>query len=503
MLSALLEKNSINMPEKTGLIVDHEQYSFQQLFKYSQQLATLMSKLGIKKGDRVAFFLPNSLEIVLCYYACFRIGAISVPLNIHFNDSLLEYVIDHSEASLLITHDVLFPQLKAQGKLKSIRHIIITGDQSIEHTIPFKSIYAEEPNSIYAGVSEDSPAAIFYTSGTTGKPKGVVHTYGGLKQAALMQIKQIGITSNDVTIILFPVCYLIGVGSQLLTHHLLGAMCLMLSSFKVKSAFDFIQKYRVTKLYGFPGLYNELINYKAATQSMLQSVDFCFSAGEAIAAALQHRFKEQFGQVITEGCGMSELQVYSMNPDPINKVGSIGKPICEVEMALIDAERNVITTPNQVGELIVKTPCMTQGYWRDTGETDQSIVNGWFYTGDLAYYDAEGFYWFFCRKSDLIIHKGHLISPLEIEATLYQHPAVKEAGVVSLAKVSPEETICAFVTLKGEEMISPEILINFVRTKLPDDKVPRQVTILEKMPLGLTGKIDRPSLRKGIPEESK
>src|SRR5262249_21126843 len=153
-----------------------------------------------------------------------------------------------------------------------IRNIIITGDQPLKETIPFSAIYKEEPDFTKVDIAEDSPAAIFYTSGTTGKPKGVIHTYEGLKQAALMQIKQIGITNKDVTIILFPVCYLIALGSQLLTHHISGAVCVILSSFKMEEALDCIQKYNITKLYGFPGIYNDFLNYPQATSSMLQSV---------------------------------------------------------------------------------------------------------------------------------------------------------------------------------------------------------------------------------------
>lgn len=296
---------------------------------------------------------------------------------------------------------------------------------------------------------------------------------------------------------MFPICYLIGFGSQILPFHSCGAACVLLPYFKPRLALEAIQTYKPIKTYGFPQMYNDLVNCPEAGGYNLRSLNFCFSAGEAIPVAIQERFKQIFGIEITEGCGMTELQIYSMNPPyGRKKVGSIGRPIAGTQVSLVDDSGRRIARTGEIGEMIVHGGSMTAGYWRDPELTARNIREGWFYTGDLAYKDEEDFYWFVSRKSEIIKHRAGLISPIEVEGVLYEHPAVREAGLIGAPDGFGYELPQAHVVLqKNSAPVTEPQLIEFVRIRLPEYKVPCQIIFTDNLPHGPTGKIDRKTLR--------
>ena len=501
MLNLLLDTVSGRFPDKVALIFEDKKYTYEELSGLTQSLAASLLERGIKPGDRIAFLLSNGLEIVLCYYACFKIGAIAVPLNIRFQSELLKYGITHSGARVLISEPQLLAKIeKFNTSLQEVEQYYLTSHSSeFDGVRPFDELLLKTASGLdYLPVlGESSPAAIYYTSGTTGLPKAVLHSHGSLSRATEMQIGQIRISSDDTTLIIFPVCYLIGFGSQILPFHSSGATCVLLSQFEPRQALAAIESYRPTKTYGFPKMYNDLVNCPGASQSSFRSINFCFSAGEAVPVAVQERFDRIFGIEITEGCGMTELQIYCMNPPYGKKViGSIGRPIAGMEVSLIDDSERPISKPGEIGEMIVRGGSMTAGYWHDPELTGNRIKDGWFHTGDLASRDEEGIYWFVSRKSEIIKHQVGLVSPIEVEGVLYQHPSVREAGVVGKADQLGHEIVQAYVVLKqGSAPVTEEELIEFARSHLSDHKVPFKIIFTDNLPYGPTGKIDRKTLR--------
>jgi long-chain acyl-CoA synthetase len=499
MLDSLLEETSAKLPLNVALIFEDKTYTYAELCRLTRSLSAALQEQGVQPGDRVAFLLPNCLEIVLCYYACFKIGAIAVPLNVRFSAELVQYAINHSGARVLISEPNLYSQIeKIRSSLPEVKQCYLTSRHlEFEAVRPFADLLATTSPWKLETSSANRPAAIYYTSGTTGLPKAVIHTHASLAGATQNQIDQISITSADATLILFPICYLIGFGSQILPFHKTGATCVLLPQFEPQAALAAIEKHKPTKTYGFPTLYHELINCPDAGVYNLKSLNFCFSAGEAIAVAIQKRFKQIFGVEITEGCGMTELQIYSMNPPYAQKkIGSIGKPIAGIELSLIDESGRSISTPRQTGEMIVRGGSMTSGYWRDTALTSQTIKDGWFHTGDLAYRDEQGFFWFVSRKSEIIKNEAGLVSPIEVEGALYEHPAVLEAGAIGVPDEFGGEVPQAYVVLlQDAEAVTESQLIDFLRSRLPGYKVPTHITFTAGLPHGPTGKIDRKSLR--------
>lgn len=500
MLHSLLDDSSAKFPLSTALIFQGKSYTYTDLGRLSRTLAAGLLDQGIQSGDRVAFLLPNCLEIVICYYACFKIGAIAVPLNVRFQAELLQYAINHSSARLLISEPSLFSQIEEiRSSLSGIEQFYLTSQASeFEGVRPFQELLQASSSSPADAFSGNGPAAIYYTSGTTGLPKAVIHSHASLMQATQIQIDQIAITSAEKTLIMFPICYLIGFGSQILPFHRCGGTCVFLPQIEPSAVLAAIETYKPTKIYGFPKLYNDLINCPDAGAYNIKSLNFCFSAGEAIAVAIQERFEQLFGVEITEGCGMTELQIYSMNPPyGQKKIGSIGKPIAGMELTLIDDSGRSISTPRQVGEMIVRGGSMTPGYWQDPELTSKTIKDGWFHTGDLAYRDEQGYYWFVSRKSEIIKTEAGLVSPIEIEGALYAHPAVLEAGAIGVPDTFGSELPQAYVVCHGDSPpVSESQLIDFMRSRLPGYKVPARIIFTGDLPHGPTGKIDRQTLRK-------
>ena len=310
MLNFLLDNTSATLPLKVALIFEDKTYTYAELCGLTPCLAASLLQRGINPGDRIAFLLPNCPQIVLSYYACFKIGAIAVPLNVRFGPKLLKYVINHSGARVLISEPELFAQIdKMRSSLPGIEEYYVTSRPSqFDDVRPFDELLqATLDSDRLPRFEENKAAAIYYTSGTTGLPKAVIHSHASLAQATQIQIDQIAISSDDKTLIMFPVCYLIGFGSQILPFHSRGATCVLLPYFEPGLALEAIQTYQPTKIYGFPQLYNDLVNWPEASKYNLRSLTFFFSAGEAIPVAIQERFKRIFGIEITEIGAMGEV----------------------------------------------------------------------------------------------------------------------------------------------------------------------------------------------------
>lgn len=502
-LSTLLSKSAENYPNKIALIIDQHRYTFHQLHELTQRLATSLSEQGVLEGESVAFLLPNSIEIILCYYACFMIGAIAVPINIHFNKEMIQHALKHSKARIFITTPEFYKQLLNEEKqLEEVKECYLTSDaMNYRGLKDFQKLLlaSAEPATLPTEIGLEKPALIFFTSGTTGLPKAVVHSHNSLSQGTQNQIAQIHINSNDNTLVMFPLCYLIGLGSQILPFHAVGATVVLLPEFSPEEALAKLYSHQITKIYGFPKLYLELINSAESIGFKINTLNFCFSGGDATPISLQERFKFLFNIEITEGCGMSELQIYCMNPPyGEKKTGSIGFPIVGMEMQLIDENDDVIAKSHKTGEIIVRGQSMSSGYWQDAALTAKTIKNGWFYSGDLAYRDEEGCYWFVSRKVDIIRSGKELISPLDIENVFYQHHAVKEAAAIALPNPDKanDDKIIVYVVLKiKDNKITAQTLMDFACASLPINKRPKQIIIKKQLPYGFTGKIDRRALQ--------
>ena len=486
-----------NFPDQTAIIFDNQVWTYREFDEITNQIATSFIKLGIQIGDRIAIHLLNCPEIVFCYYACFKVGAIAVPINPHLKSPEIKYILNHCQAKLCISQPDLFSEIQPiQNKITSIKAYFLVGVPTI-----FSKVHRfNELASSGAGrvelpvVDSNATAAIFYTSGTTGRPKGVVHTHRSLDLTAAYHTEQVNLTCADVFGAVSPLCYIGGSAFEMLLALSLGATLVILPHPDPTLVLQNLQQHRVTHFFGIPVLFNALVNHPDAAVFNLESLRICLAGGDAVPTTLQQRFAELFGVNIREVCGMTEVIPYTLNPQADNRVGSIGKAAQGMKLRLVD-EQGRDAPQDKVGEILVKSAAMMKGYWNNSEATNAALTNGWLHTGDLAWRDKDGYYWFISRKQDIIVRGGSNISPLEVEEILYQHPAIREVAVIGMPDANWGEVVQAFVALKIGSSITKATLQEFVSQKLAAYKVPETFFFLPELPKGSTGKIHRKTLR--------
>jgi len=488
-------------PARTALIVEQDRWSFSEFDAVTDRVAARLMASGIAPGDRVALHFTNGFPIAAAYYACFKAGAIAVPLNTRMKRAELAYVLNHSGARLYLGHANLYAELhEGRSGLEQLADVFLTGDLS-----PFPSVRPLEQLTDPGGpiatadvtwpvINEDAPAVIMYTSGTTARPKGVTHTHRTLTQLAVTGIAVADVHLNDVSGIVLPTCHIFGL-SVLVSTLIAGNTVVMIPRFELPFVLEQLQQHGVTIFGALPVMLNAMLHTPGAATYDLSRLRACFAGGDAVPTEVHRRFKETFRVDVTEACGMTEVQPYAVNPlYGRGKVGSIGLAAPETTLRLVDPfDRDVETGAS--GEVLVRSGAMMVGYWNDPAATAATIVDGWLRTGDLARLDEDGYYWFVGRTKEIIVRAGSNISPLEVEDALYQHPAVREVGVVGVPNAELGEVVRAFVALKSGATATSEELRAFVGERLAAYKVPESITFLPDLPKGLTGKVQRKALK--------
>jgi long-chain acyl-CoA synthetase len=495
-LADTIRRARVRHPEKHALIFGQRRWTYEQFDDITDRIGAALLRRGIQPGDRVALHFTNSAEMVFGYYACFKIGAVAVPLNIRLKGPELEYILNHCGVRLFLGQADLFAEIQAvRASLRSVESFFLSGDRSaFPGTAPFAEL-AERPA---AGVplppvAGDAIAAILYTSGTTARPKGVTHSHATLALLSADCSTKLGLSGEQLFGCFVPLCHMSGFGIQMLAAFYLGATLLVIPGLEPEAALRALAEQQANVIFGLPAMLNAMVQSpRAAATSFLQ---VCLAGGDAVSTELQRQFKERFGVEIHELHGMTEVCPCFVNltGDP-KKIGSIGQALPGVGARLVDAVGREVP-PGEVGEILVQSEATMVGYWADPEATAATLQAGWLRTGDLARQDADGCYWFVGRKKQIIIRGGSNISPLEVEDAISQHPAVKEAGVIGAPDPTWGEIVQAYVALKEGTKTTQFELQEFLRERIAAYKVPEAIHFLPELPKGLTGKIDRRALR--------
>lgn len=496
LLGNLLQNTASRAPDKCALIFDERGWTYEEIDKLTDQIARSLLDSGIDRGDRVALFLQNCPELVFAYYACFKIGAIAVPLNNRYKGPELEYAVDHCQAKILIVQDALFPEFESvRTRLKSLTKCYLVGNNSPIHEIsPFTELLGEtQTDSPFPAVEEEDPAAILYTSGTTSKPKGVVHTHFSLAHTVLNQATTLQMDPSAISLVSLSICHIAGFAGQTLTAGYVGGTVVLLPKFDPEAFLEAVERYRPTMIMQLPATLEDLITHPKAATCDFSSLKCCIAGGDKVPLEVHRRFRELAGMEATEGCGMTESFSYALNP-PFGKkrLGSIGLPVHATSLRLADdAGREV--PQGEVGEILVRSDANMREYWNSPEETAKVLKEGWLYSGDLGRVDEAGYYWFVGRKKDIIIRGGSNISPLEVEDVLYKHPAVNAVCVVGQPDRHLGQRVKAYVSLKGDVAPLPTEgdLKAFAAARIAAYKVPEEIEFLPDLPLNPTGKVDR------------
>jgi long-chain acyl-CoA synthetase len=500
LLVNYLSKTAHRTPDKNQLIFHNRKFTFKEFDEITDRIATSLLKAGVKLGDRIALFLKNCPELVFCYYACFKIGAIAVPINYRYKDLELAYAVRHCEAKMLIVHSDLFQEyVGVRNDLKSVEKCYLIADDDTSADIDsFSNLTAEIACEMPMPIIEENyPAVILYTSGITAKPKGVVHTHYGLLHTAVNLVTTQHLKSSDISLIPLPICHVFGFTGVMATVYVGGTVILM-PKFEPELFLDAVDNYRPTTTTLLPFQLADIVNHQRALTCDFSSLKHCLAGGDKVPVEIHRKFRDLTGIEITEGCGMTECCPYAVNP-PLGakKLGSIGIPVHATSLRLVDDDGKDVPEGG-VGEVIVKSEANMTGYWNNNKETSKALKDGWLYTGDLARVDRDGYYWFVCRKKDIIIRVGSNISLLEVEEIFYEHPAVKAVGVIGLPDEYLGEAVKAYVSLKKDFTPLPteNELKTFVASRIASYKVPGIVEFLVNLPLTAIGKVDRKRLRR-------
>lgn len=498
-LADFLRQSCHQLPNKAALIYDDRQWTYSDLEQITDQLATSLFHLGVRAGDRVVLHLPNCPELVFGYFACFKLGAIAVPLVPLFKGPELEYILNHCEAQVCISHANNFAELQSvRAALPHLQHCFLVGENAaFPQTQSFAALLSTEYSEpiAFASVAAQSVAAILYTSGTTARPKGVTHTHHTLQKTVAYDVAWINLSQQDVLVGMLGLTHIFGFSLQLLTAISVGATLVILPQRDPERLLTALQRYQATKLYGLPVMYAELVDHPTIARYDLSSLNACFVGGDGVATALHDRCKQQLGLELTEGCGMTEVIPYTMNPPFGEKrLGSIGKAIPGMTLRLVD-ELGRDVPQGEVGEIWVQSEAAMVGYWQNPQATAAVFQAGWLRTGDLAYRDGDGYYWFVSRQKEIIVRGGSNISPLEVEAALYQHPSVREAAVVGVPDAYWGEVVWAYIATYPGSSVAEADLQAFVAKRLATHKVPTAIEVLPSLPKGLTGKVHRKTLK--------
>lgn len=354
---------------------------------------------------------------------------------------------------------------------------------------------ADAHRAALAVVGPDQPAMILYTSGTTARPKGVVHTHRSLYQTAVTAraLTSESLGADEVALCALPLMHA-GALTALLQSILQGTVLVLLPRFDPAAVLDAVERFRCNSLTCMPALWLFIVEEQARKPRRTSSLWVAASGGDTVPLALQNRFQEIFGIPILEAYGMTEAVPITANPKSALRLGFLGVPVEGIEVRVVDLEgRNV--HEGETGEIVVRGSSSCIGYWNDPKATRAALRDGWLYTGDLASRDADGYYWFKGRKKEIIIRAGSNISPQEVEEALYRHPSVLEAGVVGQPDPVYGEQVVAFVAVRSGQTVNEETLREFARQMLADYKVPERIVFLGELPKAPTGKVQRRALK--------
>ena len=484
-LSRLVRKDTEQEKARIAVRYHNLSVSYRELDKLSDGLANALVQKGLGKGGRVGMFMHNSLEMVVCYFAIFKIGAVAVPLNNRYKSDELQYALEHCGAKLLVVDEELLPFCDETKKQTNITMLL---SDSLMH------LASQDESSIAISISQNDPACILYTSGTTAKPKGVMHSHSSLYHTALNQSHSLHMSQNDKVLISLSICHIAGFAGQLLSTLFAGGEVMLLRQFNVDVIFNAFDQHMITHLMLLPAQLQQLVSSPNAQMIDFSSLKICVVGGDKVHLNLHKQFYQLTGKYVCECCGMTESFSYAINIPPQQEhLGSIGKPAHATELKIMDDNQQHVRNAD-AGEIIVKSLANMLGYWNNPEATQEVLRNGWVYTGDLGYQDADGYFWFAGRKKDIIISGGSNISPLEVENVIYMHPDVKEVGVFGHPDPVLGQRVHAAVVLNTGKSMNASDLRNFIASHLADYKIPEQITFSKSLPHNAIGKLDRKKL---------
>ncbi len=514
-LYQLLELTCVKYDENVATIFFDQQLTYGQIRDQVRRFAAALKGMGVRKGDRVAIMLPNSPQFVISYYGALEAGATVVNISPLHVERELEYEFNDSGSETLIYLDLFDARIQAVRDRSPLKRIIASSiTDYMENPVNPNVEKGKDTYFLREAIADSAPevpdvdidpaedlAALQYTGGTTGLPKGVMLTHRNLLANAMqcsMWAKEFTERGKDVYLDVIPFFHSYGQTVGMNTAIANAAAMVLIPQFEINMMLQAIQKYRPNFFPGVPTLYVAILSHPQALDYGVDKIRLCNSGSAPIPVEVIKQFSSISGGIFCEGYGLSEASpVTHSNPIMgLRKVGSVGIPFPDTEARIVDVETGTQEMGiNEPGELIIRGPQVMKGYWEKPEETAETLRDGWLYTGDIATMDEDGYFYIVDRKKDMIIAGGFNIYPREVDEVLYEHPKVQEAVTVGVPDEYRGETVKVFIVLKPGEECTEEEIISFCRERLAPYKAPRMVEFRPELPKTMVGKILRRALR--------
>jgi long-chain acyl-CoA synthetase len=482
-VAQLLERSARYHADRSALIFGERHWTYAELDRDVSALAAGFAALDLRRGERVALHLPNRPDFVLTYYAALKAGLVPLSLNTSYKADELEYIVNHAAAAMVVTADGIDASLPARGRMPSVRHLLHAKElDGLRGRAALRAVETDR----------DDTAAILYTSATTGRPKGVMLTHANIVSNAYATVHHLKMTEADRGLCALPMFHCFGQNAIMNSLVTAGGALVLHERFVPDAFVAAVAAQRITILYAVPTMY---ILFLAMATADFRSVRLCFSAAATLAGDVEARWHAAHGHWIQQGYGLTETSPFaSYNHEVAFRRSSVGTPIENVEMKIVDAEGREVAD-GELGEILIKGPNVMKGYFGDAAATAASIRDGWLHSGDIGYRDGDGYFFIVDRLKDMINVAGFKVFPREVEEVLFRHPAVKEAAVIGVADPVRGEAVKAFVVLKDGAAVTAEALQALCRSAIASVKVPERIEFIAALPKNPTGKILKKELR--------
>jgi long-chain acyl-CoA synthetase len=503
--------------DETAIGFRGQQWTYEEFWAQAGQFAQALADAGVEPGDRVGLYLPNVPQYVIAFFGTLRAGGIVVPMNPQYKSREIEHLLGDSGAKAVIALADLVPFVtEVQGETDVETVVSVGGDA--EGATEFGAFLADEQLDV-VDREDDDVAVQPYTSGTTGQPKGVLLTHHNLAWDAreANAIMEDGVREDDKFLGVLPLFHIYGMTVTMMATLFEGGSYWPLPEWDAAEAADLIESERLTVVHGVPAMYNDLINQPDADDFDFSSVRFANSGGSSLPIEVMRQFEDTFDVALYEGYGLTETSpVTHANSPEARRPGSIGKPLNGVDSKIVDGEFNTVAKVEQgpvdedevnlddiTGEVVVSGPNVMKGYYNlpeaNEGVFTEEDGKRWFHTGDVGYWDEDGYFYVVDREKHMIITGGYNVYPREVEELLFEHEAIADAAVVGIPDERRGETIKAFVVpAAGYEPgvdITEEEIKEYALTNLAEYKHPRQVEFTDELPRTTTGKVQKFELR--------
>jgi len=502
-LQEILRKTAATYPEKSAIVYGTREISYAQLEALSNQFANALVKLKVKKGDRMAVFLPNIPQFVIGYFGALKAGAVVTAISSLHREREVEYQLADSGAEIIVALDSLYPIVEKVKEKTQVKHVIITGlsknalSLGVPNVLIFDQLLENSLNTVLKVKIDpyEDLAVLQYTGGTTGTVKGVMLTHRNLVSNAISFATWIkGTVAQETFLTVLPLFHIYGMTTSMTVPIGLAAKMVLIPKFKPTTVLDTIQQQKVTVFCGVPTMYSALLANPDLGKYDLTSIRVCISGASSLPPQIQKRFMEVTGGFLAEGYGLTEASPVT-HCTPVDrsmktaKVSSIGLPLPDTESQIVNLETGTQLNVGETGELAVKGPQVMKGYWKKPVETALVLHDGWLLTGDIAYMDNDGYFYITDRKKDLIKTKDYSVYPRELEDVLYEYPSVKFCAVVGKPDPLAGEVPKAYVVLKEETVVSADEIMTFVNDKVAPYKAIRELEFRKELPINATGKV--------------